>query len=626
MTTICQMPEAPAPAKHIGLTPASSLKSAMPGADYRMVTARSLPLLAEKIRNATTPIAVDTETTGLSPYADRLCGISVCLAPGEAYYLPVAGIGHTLPLADVVAALAPAMEHAPIIGHHLAFDLAFLMPAGFTFANIVGDTLIFARLLDPNRRRKHGLDDLAGYLLDAKKIPTEKLLGKRARDNTKTFDAVPTDDATVYACEDVDATLRIFGLLLPRIAERGLADVLQQEIALLPVVVAMEARGIMVDRKALRKLKNQYIGQAADGQKIVDDIAGRPVNLNSTAQLGVLLFDQLGLPIRVLTKTGKPAVNKAALAMLSASGPVPAAILANRNAQKMLSTFVRPLHRYAHAQGGRVHGRFNSTGTATGRFSSSKPDMQNIPSRGAAGKAMRACVVAPHGRLLNCCDYSQIELRCMAHMSKCPVMIDAFLTGKNFHLATAAAMYGKPEAEVSADEKAAAKIVNFGMPYGMGAYRLAIMLQKTEEEAQNYINKYFAAYPAVKAYRDRMIKKAKADGGVRTALGRFRPLPGLRRYGREYYADERRVLNTIIQGSCAELLKAAMLAIDARVHAENLPLELIATIHDELLFEAPAERAEEMLAIVKHEMESVWQWAVPIVAEGHVGMNWAEAK
>ncbi len=324
-----------APAGVIGVIPQSRFKTALPEADYRRITVADLPVLATAITGAAGPIAIDCETTGLDPCHAALCGLSLCWVPGHAVYIPILGAGPCVPLPEVHAALSTPLRTAPVIGHHLMFDLDFLTRAGFIFTNIVADTLALARMLDPDCTRRHRLDDLSLAMLHVKKIQTKQLIGKGA--TAKTFTDVPVDDATVYGCEDADATLRIYPALLTHAEKRGLLDVLKQEMGLLQVVVRMQQRGIGVNRKALRSLRSGYIAEAAGAQTVVDAVAGRRVNIGSNTQVAVLLYDELGLPATTLTKTGRPSVDAKALGAMD--GTVPAAILSYRTARKMLGTF-----------------------------------------------------------------------------------------------------------------------------------------------------------------------------------------------------------------------------------------------------------------------------------------------
>ena len=571
--------------------------------------------------------AVDTETTGLDPLAADLVGISLALSAGEAWYLPVAGRAQTagLPLATLQAALAPALasEQVEKIAQNLKFDAQVLARHGLPIAGPSFDTMLASYCVDPGRR-SHGLDALALELLGHVMVPYAALFapGDKARDITQ----VAVDKLTHYAAEDADYTLRLAEHLRPALAVAGVESLFRElEMPLVPVLAAMEEAGIGLDQEHLAALGERMEAERAALEAKIHAAAGKSFAIGSPKQLAAVLFEELKLPTGRRTKTGY-STDEQVLGELAGEHPIAGWVLEWRELAKLKSTYVDVLPTMVLARTGRVHTRFNQAVAATGRLSSSDPNLQNIPIRSELGKEIRRAFVPGPGLKLASFDYSQVELRILAALSGDAALGAAFAAGRDIHRWTAARLAGKAEEEVSREERDRAKTVNFGVLYGMGAHGLAQRLRIARAEAQRFIDEYFAAFPGVRQWIDATLLRARSEGSVSTILGRRRALPelasangALRSFG------ERVAINTPIQGSAADLIKLAMLRIHAWLAASGLAARLLLQVHDELLFEAPAAELDALAAGVIPLMERAGDLAIPLKVEWGAGDNWLEA-
>ncbi len=571
--------------------------------------------------------AVDTETTGLDPLAVDLVGISVALAPGEAWYLPVAGrcAGAGLPLAALAAGLGPVLAGASTekLAQNLKYDAQVLARHGMPIAGPCFDTMLASYCVDPGRR-SHGLDALALELLGHVMVPFEALFA--AGDKTRDIAQVPLDKLTHYAAEDADYTLRLAEHLRPALAAAGVESLFRDlEMPLVPVLSAMEEAGIGLDTAHLAALGERMERERAALEARIHEAAGRPFAIGSPKQLAAVLFEELKLPVGRKTKTGY-STDEQVLGELAAAHPIAGWVLEWRELAKLKSTYVDVLPTMVLPRTGRVHTRFNQAVAATGRLSSSDPNLQNIPIRSELGKEIRRAFVPGPGLKLVSFDYSQVELRILAALSEDAALIEAFAEGRDIHRWTAARLGAKPEDAVSREERDRAKTVNFGVLYGMGAHGLAQRLRIPRAEAQRFIDEYFAAFPGVRRWIDATLLRARAEGSVSTILGRRRALPELASANPALRAfGERVAVNTPIQGSAADLIKLAMLRIHAWLSASNLTAQMLLQVHDELLFEAPPAELAALAAGVMPLMERAGDLAVPLKVEWGAGDNWLEA-
>ena len=581
---------------------------------------------------ATAPFLVlDTETTSLDPLVAELVGISLCTTAEEAYYLPIGHrdsdgglVANQLPLALVQKSLTPLFSDPglPKLGHNLKFDLPILENHGLRLSGPLWDTMIASYLLDPSRRSQK-LDDLC-----------LEMLGKRltsfgeVTDNDKRSDSfayVAPEAAKDYSCEDVAGAFLLWQQFRPQLEEFGLWELFSDlEMALVPILVQMEQTGITVDQAQLHHLSEDFGLQLAELEKTIYTLAGEEFNINSTRQLGEILFGKLGLPQGRKTKTGYSTDVKV-LESLAREHDLPAAILAHRSLSKLKNTYVDRLPELIHPKTGRVHTSFNQTVTATGRLSSSNPNLQNIPIRTPEGQKIRAAFVAAPGQLFLSADYSQIDLRVMAHYAKDPALLTAFRAGQDVHSQTAAEIFRVNAAFISPEMRRVAKTINFGIIYGISAFGLAAQLNLSRKEAATFIERYFAHYAGVKRFMDEIVEKARQDGFVTTLLNRRRLLPDINssnKVSREF--AERTAINTPIQGTAADIIKLATIAATRKLSEQGLGAKLLLQIHDELVFEVPAAEIEATKGVVKEAMEGVMQLDVPLVVNTVVGENLAK--
>ncbi|WP_407275451.1 DNA polymerase I [Halothiobacillus sp. DCM-1] len=577
------------------------------------------------------PIAAfDTETDSLDLFAGRIVGISLAVPGRGAAYVPfdfpeAASTPH-LSAEAVLRDLKPWLENpaAPKVLQNAKFDSHMLANQGMTLAGSIFDTMLESYVLDATATR-HDMDALAARYLNRQTISFESIAGKGAA--MRRFPEIPLAEAVPYAAEDAEVTLQLHETLWPRlVAQPDLQQVYQTiEQPLIPVLVAMERAGVRVDAEELARqggvLAERIAALAAEAQAI----AGRAFNLGSPKQIKELLFDELGLPVSRKTPKGEPSTDEEALQELTDAHPLPGLILAWRSLSKLTSTYIDRLPQEIHPQTGRVHSAFHQAVTATGRLSSSQPNLQNIPIRSEEGRRIRQAFVAEPDHQLVAADYSQIELRIMAHLSGDARLCAAFAAGEDIHRATAAEVFAVAEDAVTADQRRAAKAINFGLIYGMSAFGLARQLGVGRGEAQDYIDRYFARYPGVAAYMEAMRHQARAQGFVRTVFGRRLYLPDIasRNAARRQYA-ERTAINAPMQGTAADIIKRAMI----RLHAELvLPARarMILQVHDELVFEVPEGRLDEVLPVIETGMREAATLAVPLEVGIGVGANWAAA-
>lgn len=574
-------------------------------------------------------LVVDTETTSLDPLQAELVGVSLCVDTTRAWYLPC---GHRdnegelvpgqLTLTELVAFLEPLLTNVrlPKIGHNLKYDMAVLAATqngNLVMAGPCYDTMIGSWLLDPGRR-SYKLDDLCREIDLEMTTFTQVVAGDKRPD---AFCRVALEQAGNYSCEDVYGTLRLFEEHQPRLEEMGLWQLFAEvEGPLVGVLARMESSGVLVDNNVLAELAGEFAQrlQVLEGEII--EIAGHPFNINSPAQLAEVLFDELNLPKGRKTKTGYSTDVKV-LEKLAPLHDLPALILQYRNLAKLKSTYVDKLQTHISPVTGRVHTSYNQCGTATGRLSSSKPNLQNIPIRTTEGRRIRSAFVAPEGSVLLSADYSQIDLRVLAHYSQDPALLEAFRKNQDIHARTAAEIFQVSQALITPEMRRVAKTINFGIVYGMSSYGLASQLGISRKEAQTFIDRYFILYKGIKEFMEKVIQQARKDGFVTTLLGRRRQLPEIaasNRTRREF--AERTAINTPIQGTAADIIKLAMLQVDQKVIDED-GCRMILQIHDELVLEVVDDKIETMSAMLIQIMESVMELDVPLKINLHTSPN-----
>ena len=575
-------------------------------------------------------VAVDTETTSLDPHAARLVGISLAVTPWQACYIPVghnyAGVPEQLPLDEVLAVLKPWLESdAPQkVGQNIKYDMHVLANHGITLRGVVDDTMLESYVLEAHRT--HGMDALAGRHLNRTTITYEEVAGKGAK--AIGFDQVALDVATTYAAEDADVTLQLHRTLWPAIeASERLRHIYRNiEMPTLQVLYDMERHGVLLDRDRLRAQSQQLAEQLQELEKQAHELAGQPFNLGSPKQLGEILFERLGLPVVKKTPAGKPSTDESVLEKLALDYPLPKVLLQWRGLAKLKSTYTDTLPVMANPQTGRVHTTYSQAVAITGRLASSDPNLQNIPVRTPEGRRIREAFIAPPGHRMMSADYSQIELRIMAHISQDAGLLKAFADGEDVHRATASEVFGVPIAEVNSEQRRYAKVINFGLIYGMSAFGLAANLGIERGAAQAYIDRYFARYPGVAAYMERTRAQAREQGYVETVFGRRLWLPeiGSSNMGRRQMA-ERAAINAPMQGTAADLIKLAMIDVHAWLRRENLGARLVMQVHDELVLEVPDAEVERLKTDLPARMAGVAQLSVPLLAEVGVGENWEQA-
>jgi DNA polymerase-1 len=604
-----------------------------PDAGYRTVDSQEAleGLVGELSRSPA--LALDTETTSTDAMVADLVGIAVTIKEGQAYYIPVGhvrGAGSQLPLSHVLDQLRPALEDASVAkyAHNAKYDLTVLARHGLEARGLAFDTMVAEWLIDPSSRNL-GLKNLAWTRLNVEMTPITFLIGKGK--NQITIDRVPVEQVAQYAGADVDMTYRLVGLLESELREKELWPLFAEvEMPLVPVLAEMEMTGVALDVPFLQDMSNLLEERLAilDGE--IQDQVGHPFNVNSTQQLSDALFVKLGLPTTGLRKTASGHYSTAAdvLEGLKDQHPVIGLILEQRELAKLKSTYVDALPQLVNPRTGRVHTSYNQTGTVTGRISSSNPNLQNIPIRTEVGREVRRAFVAGKGSVLLAADYSQVELRIMAHISRDPALLEAFRRGEDIHTSTAATIMGVPAEAVTPDMRRLAKSVNFGLSYGQGSHGLAQQTGLSREEADHFIKTYFARYPKVKEYIERTKRQAKEQGYVETLLGRRRYFPELKSEGQAHgniiAAAYRMAINAPIQGTAADILKMAMIRLHRALHERNLKSRMILQVHDELVLEVPEDEVDTVAALVKEIMEGAFQLDAPLRVDMKVGENWLE--
>ncbi|MEG8173367.1 DNA polymerase I [Xanthomonas hortorum pv. gardneri] len=601
-----------------------------PGQYDTILTQEQLDSWIARLR-AAGQFAFDTETDSLDPLQADLIGLSVAAEPGQAAYLP---FGHNFPGApaqlerrQALAQLAPLLTDPAVrkLGQHGKYDLHVMRRHGIALAGYSDDTLLQSFVLNSGSAR-HDMDSLAKRYLGYDTVKYEDVCGKGAKQIP--FAQISLDDATRYAAEDADITLRLHHVLGPKLAaEPGLERVYREiEMPLVEVLARIEANGVCVDAAELRRQSADLSKRMLAAQQKATELAGRTFNLDSPKQLQALLFDELKLPAVVKTPKGQPSTNEEALEAIADQHELPRVILEYRGLTKLRSTYTDKLPEMIHPQSGRVHTSYHQAGAATGRLSSSDPNLQNIPIRTEDGRRIRRAFVAPAGRKLIACDYSQIELRIMAHLSGDPGLVGAFESGADVHRATAAEVFGRTIDTVSGDERRAAKAINFGLMYGMSAFGLARQLGIGRGEAQDYIALYFSRYPGVRDFMETTRQQARDKGYVETVFGRRLYLDFINAGSQGQRAGaERAAINAPMQGTAADIIKRAMVSVDAWIadHAEHALM--ILQVHDELVFEADADFVDTLLGEVTARMSAAAELRVPLVVDSGVGDNWDEA-
>ena len=610
---------------------ALSAKTDLSSKDYRAVLDMDeLTRLIARLKTA--PIfALDTETTSQNPMVARLVGLSLALKANEAFYIPCAhdyiGAPQQLPLAEVLNRLRPVLEDPAIkkIGQNIKYDWIVLARHGVNFAGVEFDTMVASYLLNPSKRA-HNLDQIALDFLGHKTISFQEVAGKGK--NALSFNQVLLEKAVPYACEDADITFMAKEELMPRLEEIGLNPLMTDvEMPLVPVLMRMEMQGTCIDVDRLHELSKSFEHQLEALEASIYGFAGEAFNINSSQQLGHILFNKLKLP--VLKKTKKKtgySTDVDVLTQLAEEHEIPALVLKHRTLSKLKSTYADALIDLVNPQTGRIHTSYNQTVTATGRLSSSDPNLQNIPIRTDEGLEIRRAFVPRKGWKLVSADYSQVELRILAHYSDDPILIEAFLKNEDVHTRTASEVFQLSPSSISSDLRRQAKAINFGIIYGMSPFGLSRQLGISQKMAQTYIDNYFARYQGVKRFIDQTLKEASRTKRASTLLGRIRLLPDIDSSNRVVrQAAERTAVNTPIQGSAADLIKLAMIQMDATIRERQLESAMLLSVHDELVFEVPPQELDTLTRLAIEIMEGVWDLKAPLAVNVAAGDNWAEA-
>jgi DNA polymerase-1 len=574
-------------------------------------------------------VALDTETTSLDEMRAEIVGISFSVRPGEAAYVPLAhnfpDAPQQLPLAEVLQRLKPWLENPARhkLGQHVKYDRHVFANHGIEVQGYVHDTMLQSYVLEVHK--PHGLASLAERHTGRSGIAYEDLCGKGA--SQIPFSQVDVARAAEYSCEDSDQTLDVHGVLWPRLqAEPRLLAVYQLEMASSEALYRIERNGVLIDAPTLERQSHELGQRILQLEQEAHELAGQPFNLGSPKQIGDIFFGKLGLPVVKKTATGAPSTDEEVLEKLAEDYPLPARILEHRSLSKLKGTYTDKLAQMAHPRTGRVHTHYAQAVAVTGRLSSNDPNLQNIPIRTAEGRRVREAFVAPPGCLIASADYSQIELRIMAHLSEDEALLRAFAEGMDVHRATAAEVFGVSPEAVSSEQRRYAKVINFGLIYGMSSYGLAKALAIDNTAAKNYIERYFARFAGVRHYMDSTRAQAKAQGYVETVMGRRLYLPeinspnGPRRAG-----AERAAINAPMQGTAADLIKLSMVAVQRALDEQQRGTRMIMQVHDELVFEVPEAEVDWLKTEVPRLMAGVAQLRVPLLAEVGVGANWEQA-
>ena len=580
--------------------------------------------------DAATAIGLDTETTSLDAMQAQLVGISMAFAPGDAVYIP---LGHTLTAApeqldldDVLGYLKPYLESDKLykIGQNLKYDEHVLFNYGIKLNGISGDAMLASYIIESHLG--HGLDELAERHLGLPTVSYESLCGKGAKQIS--FADVAIEDATRYASEDADFALRIEAHLKQYMDTKQLEMYQQLELPVAEILFITERNGVLIDKQELAQQSHELGSELLQLEQQAYAIAGQPFNLNSPKQLQEILFDKMGIPTKGLKKTasGGVSTNEAVLEQLAPDYPLPSIILQNRSLAKLKSTYTDKLPAMINPKTGRVHTTYAQAVAITGRLASNNPNLQNIPIRTEQGRRVRRAFIAPAGSKIVSADYSQIELRIMAHLSGDKTLIDAFQNGEDVHRRTAAEVFGVQQENVNSEQRRYAKTINFGLIYGMGQYGLAKSLGIDNLSAKNFIDRYFARYPGVAEYMQRTKEQAAQQGYVDTIFGRRLYLPDINnKNGNARAGAERAAINAPMQGTASDLIKRAMIAVQNWLVADKLHSKLIMQVHDELVLEVPDAELDLVIKKLPEIMASVGNLIVPLVAEVGVGAHWDEA-
>lgn len=593
---------------------------------------RNLAALADLVNRLASAqlFAIDTETTSKNPMEAKLVGLSFSLEPNEAFYIPCAhdypGVSDQLELKDVLNRLKPTLENPDIkkIGQNIKYDLMVLARHGISLAGIAFDTMVASYLLNPSKRA-HNLNQIAFDFLDHKMITYQEVTGDGGKNSG--FEKVHLDKAVPYACEDADITLMAYKVLAPELKKNELTELFERvEMPLVPVLARMEMKGVSVDKDILGKLSKSFEHQLEEIEQNIYSLAGEKFNIRSSQQLGQILFEKLKLPVQKKTKkrTGY-STDVDVLTTLAEHNELPALVLRHRTLAKLKSTYTDALSDLIHEETNRIHTSYNQTITATGRLSSSDPNLQNIPIRTDEGREIRKAFIPIKDSYLLSADYSQIELRILAHYSEDPILIKAFLDDEDIHTRTASEVFQINPSSVSSELRRQAKVINFGIIYGMSAFGLSKQLGISQKMAKSFIDNYFDRYKGVKQFIDQTIEGVRGTEKTSTLLGRIRYLPDIKSTNRNIRLfAERAAINTPIQGTAADLIKLAMITVDNVFRAKNLKAAMILSVHDELDFEVPEDELDIITKLVKETMEGIWDLKVPLKINIKIGTNWAE--
>ncbi|WP_295673281.1 DNA polymerase I [uncultured Haemophilus sp.] len=593
-----------------------------------LLTEADLNRWVEKLKQAKL-FALDTETDNLDYMAANLVGISFALENGEAAYLPLQldylGAPKTLEKTTALTLLKPVLENSAIqkVGQNFKYDLTIFARNGIDVQGVAFDTMLESYVL--NSTGRHNMDDLAKRYLGHQTISFEEIAGKGK--NQLTFNQIPLEQAAEYAAEDADVTMKLQQVLWEKLSKEPTLEKLfkEMELPLLGVLSRMERRGVLIDSDALFLQSNEIANRLSELEEQAYVLAGQPFNLASTKQLQEILFDKLGLPVIQKTPKGAPSTNEEVLEELAFSHELPKVLVEHRGLSKLKSTYTDKLPQMVNPQTGRVHTSYHQAVTATGRLSSSDPNLQNIPIRNEEGRRIRQAFIAREGFTVVAADYSQIELRIMAHLSQDQGLINAFTQGKDIHRSTAAEIFGVALDEVTSEQRRNAKAINFGLIYGMSAFGLSRQLGIGRADAQSYMDLYFKRYPGVQTFMHDIREKAKAQGYVETLFGRRLYLPDINSSnGMRRKAAERVAINAPMQGTAADIIKRAMIQLDQTL--QNDPdIAMIMQVHDELVFEVRSEKVAFYSELIKTQMESAADLVVPLIVEVGQGTNWDEA-
>ena len=593
-----------------------------------LLTEADLNRWVEKLNQAKL-FALDTETDNLDYMAANLVGISFALENGEAAYLPLQldylGAPKTLEKTTALTLLKPILENPTIqkVGQNFKYDLTIFARNGIDVQGVAFDTMLESYVL--NSTGRHNMDDLAKRYLGHQTISFEEIAGKGK--NQLTFNQIPLEQAAEYAAEDADVTMKLQQVLWKKLSKEPSLEKLfkEMELPLLGVLSRMERRGVLIDSDALFLQSNEIANRLNELEEQAYILAGQPFNLASTKQLQEILFDKLGLPVIQKTPKGAPSTNEEVLEELAFSHELPKVLVEHRGLSKLKSTYTDKLPQMVNPQTGRVHTSYHQAVTATGRLSSSDPNLQNIPIRNEEGRRIRQAFIAREGFTVVAADYSQIELRIMAHLSQDQGLINAFTQGKDIHRSTAAEIFGVALDEVTSEQRRNAKAINFGLIYGMSAFGLSRQLGIGRADAQSYMDLYFKRYPGVQTFMHDIREKAKAQGYVETLFGRRLHLPDINSSnGMRRKAAERVAINAPMQGTAADIIKRAMIQLDQKL--QNDPdIAMIMQVHDELVFEVRSEKVAFYSDLIKTQMESAADLVVPLIVDVGQGTNWDEA-